>query len=279
MNKNTVNKNTARKRTTGKKTTLPDSEQKQVFVKDMFNRIAKRYDMMNTILTFGLDKYWRRKTLKILNELTATQNAHILDLACGTGDFIKNIQKQNSKQNRETQITGVDFSQQMLEVAKTRTNIKPAKNSTKKTSKNKSGNSSKSEIQLICADITSMPIADKSFDGAVMGFALRNLVDIPAALQEVSRTLKPNAPLCLLEVGIPKNRIIKILHSFYFARLVPFVGRLLSDSTAYKYLPQSVAFLPTPNALKTALKSAGFSKIKHNPLSGNIATLTTAIKK
>lgn len=251
-----------------KKTTLPDSKEKHVFVQDMFNRIAKRYDMMNTLLTFGLDKYWRSKSLKALNKLALppTENSPTLiaDFACGTGDFTKKIQKHKNQipktqiPKSQIQVLGLDFSQQMLKVAKKRTE-------------------QEENAGLICADILSLPIKDKSFDGAVMGFALRNLIDVPASLKEISRTLKQNAPLCLLEIGIPKNRIVRFLHSFYFSRLVPFVGKILSDSTAYKYLPESVAFLPTPDALKTALKSAGFEKIEVHTLSGNIATLTIAI--
>ncbi len=292
---------------------LASPEKKQAFVMEMFNRIAKRYDLMNTILTFGLDRRWRKKALRALGQSLVlnqslnqapgksssedygdtnknkTKTPVVADFACGTSDFIingdfilrnKKVGGRSSEKNKFSDISleglnfvGVDFSKNMLEIAKTRIE--------KRAWKKKRGGETKQQpkinADLICADLLKLPIANKSFDGAVMGFALRNLTDIDAALVEIGRTLKSGAILCLLEVGIPKKHIIKFLHRLYFGQVVPLIGGMLSDKKAYKYLPQSVEFLPTEEELKAGLERAGFFNVMTRPMTFNSGTLTTAI--
>ncbi len=208
----------------------------------MFDPIAPRYDLVNRIMTFRLDVRWRRRTIV---ELGLPSRSVVVDLACGTGDFCRELDRRG-----HTSI-GLDLSMGMLEAARTQT-------------------------PLVHADILAMPIATGGADGATCGFALRNLVELPGFFDELARVVRPGGRIALLEVGEPRRRVLRWGHRFYFGKVVPRVGALFSDGTAYRYLPRSVAYLPDPPALAEALRVAGFENVEHRLLSGGVAQLFTA---
>ena len=226
------------------KETLPNFSEKELTVKKMFDRIAPRYDFLNRVITFGLDKKWRKKTVE---QIKTQHGGKVLDVACGTGDLCDSLLKVGMKP------IGMDFSRGMLE-------------------------SFNSNAPLLNGDALQMPINDSSVDGVTCGFALRNFLDINPFLNEVTRILKPGAKVALLEVDEPENLIMKTCHSFYFNKVVPFIGGLLSDKAAYSYLPRSVIYLPKENEIVEMIEGSGLNNVKKIRLTGGIAQLLIAEK-
>ncbi|MCY3785228.1 MAG: ubiquinone/menaquinone biosynthesis methyltransferase [bacterium] len=210
----------------------------------MFDRAARRYDLLNRLLTFGLDRRWRRRSVRLL-DLPPTSLA--ADLACGTGDFCGELERAGHR------AVGLDFSAGMLRCAST-------------------------SAPLVRADVLRLPLGDGAVDGAVCGFALRNLADLETFFAEVARVVRPGGRIALLEVAEPTHRVLRWGHRLYFGRVVPFIGGLLSDRTAYRYLPDSLRLLPSPAQLADQLETAGFGDVDHRLLSGGIAQALTAIR-
>ena len=224
--------------------TLPQGEAKQRMVRDMFDAIAPRYDLVNRIMTFRLDVRWRRRTVASLG---LAGDALVLDLAAGTGDLCRDLQAAGYRP------VGVDLSFGMLAAART-------------------------DAPLVHADALRLPAPDGSVDGATCGFALRNFVDLPAFLAELARVVRPGGRIALLEVAEPSNPVLRAGHGVYFGRVVPRIGALLSDADAYRYLPKSVAYLPEPGALVAMLRDAGFADGERVLLSGGISQLLTGTR-
>jgi demethylmenaquinone methyltransferase/2-methoxy-6-polyprenyl-1,4-benzoquinol methylase len=218
---------------------LPEGQEKVRAVQEMFDAIAPRYDLVNRIMTFRLDTRWRRKAVRLLN---LPQGSIVLDLASGTGDLCVDLQRVGIRP------LSMDLSFGMLAA-------------------DRSG-SPRSQ-----ADILNLPIGDQSVDGATCGFALRNLVDLPAFFNELGRVVRPGGRIALLDVGIPHNRFIRFGNGIYFGKIVPKIGGWLSDPAAYRYLPKSVAYLPPRDEMLRALQAAGFSNATHHQLSGGITQL------
>ena len=208
-------------------------------VRNMFDAIAPRYDLVNRIVTFRLDTRWRRKAVR---QLKLPAGSIVLDLASGTGDLCIDLRRVGIRP------LSMDLSFGMLAA-------------------DRSG-SPRSQ-----ADILNLPIADNSVDGATCGFALRNLVDLAAFFNELGRVVRPGGRIALLDVGIPHNRIIRFGNGIYFGKIVPKIGGWLSDPAAYRYLPKSVAYLPPRDEMLRALQAAGFSNATHHQLSGGITQL------
>jgi demethylmenaquinone methyltransferase / 2-methoxy-6-polyprenyl-1,4-benzoquinol methylase len=227
---------------------LPLSEEKAVFVRAMFDRIAPRYDLLNRCLSLRLDQYWRRVTIR-----TAAVSTHdtVVDLACGTGDLSELAARTGA------QVVGVDFSYNML-VGARRRNI-PA--------------------TFVHSDALSTPLPTAWASVVLSGFALRNFVSIPAVVSEAARLLKPGGRLALLEVDTPAHPLLRWGHHLYFTRIVPFLGSLLSDKHAYAYLPESVSYLPEDAALLRIITEAGFRHVTKRRLSRGIAQLLTAVRQ
>ena len=223
---------------------LPSGAGKRQAVREMFDRIAPRYDLLNRLLTFGMDVRWRRRTVR---ELRLPAGSTVADLACGTGDFCWELAAHGYR------AVGFDYSMGMLRAA-----AAPAR--------------------LVQADVLELPLPAGGVDGATCGFALRNLVDIPALFAELGRVVRPSGRVGLLEVDEPTNRLLRLGHAVHFGRVVPLVGAMLSDRAAYRYLPESVAYLPAPAELMDGLAAAGFSDLQRYQLAGGAAQLLTATR-
>ncbi|MGZ4206610.1 MAG: ubiquinone/menaquinone biosynthesis methyltransferase [Actinomycetota bacterium] len=218
---------------------LPEDAQKARAVRAMFDGIARRYDLVNRIMTFGLDVGWRKRAT---HSLGLPAGALVLDLACGTGDFCRELSAAGMHP------TGFDFSYGMLAAART-------------------------SAALAQADILRLPVADARADGITCGFALRNVVDLAALFAEMARVLRPGGRIALLEVSEPRSTLLRAGHAFYFNKVVPLIGGAISDRQAYRYLPASVAYLPPPEELLGMLRDSGFADASRIPLAAGAAQL------
>jgi demethylmenaquinone methyltransferase/2-methoxy-6-polyprenyl-1,4-benzoquinol methylase len=218
---------------------LPIGERKARAVEEMFDRIAPRYELVNRVMTLGLDAGWRRRTVP---ELRLEPGARVVDLGCGTGDLCRVLGRAGLR------AVGVDMAAGMLAKAHT-------------------------AAPLVRADALQLPLADASVDGAVSGFALRNVVDIAACFREAARVIRPGGRAVFLEVSEPPNPVVRFAHALYFRRIVPMVGGLLSDRRAYRYLPASTAYLPSPDDLLRLLADAGFVRCRRVQLGMGAAQL------
>ncbi len=221
---------------------LPQGEQKREAVRSLFDTIAPRYDLVNRIMTFGLDVRWRRRALRALD---LPPGSCLLDLACGTGDFCREAEE------RGLHPIGVDLSLGMLVEART-------------------------GAPLVHGDILALPVTDHAVAGATCGFALRNLVELPGFFLELARVVRPGGRIALLDAAEPENRLLRWGHGVYFRRIVPRIGGLLSDRRAYEYLPRSLAYMPPWPELRERIAAAGFDGIERTVFSG--AHLITATR-
>lgn len=213
---------------------LPQGNEKRLAIRDLFDRISGRYDLVNRVITFGLDSRWRSQAVAVL-ELEA--GSLVLDLACGTAALSRTLAK------ADMVAVGVDLSMGMLLAAPTNT----------------------ARLQ---GDLLALPVADHAVDGAVCGFALRNLVELPGFFAEAARVIRPHGRIALLDACEPDNKILRWGHRIYFQKVVPRIGALLSDGNAYAYLPKSLAYMPAWPELKQQLASAGFVNISRRSFVG-----------
>jgi demethylmenaquinone methyltransferase/2-methoxy-6-polyprenyl-1,4-benzoquinol methylase len=223
---------------------LPQGDEKRRVVRDMFDAIAPRYDLVNRIMTFRLDVRWRRRTVR---DLQLPAGARVLDLAAGTGDLCRDLAAAGHRP------IGVDLSFGMLAAART-------------------------DAPLVQADALALPVPGGVADGVTCGFALRNFVDLGGFFTELGRVVRPGGRIALLEVAEPANPLLRAGHGIYFGKVVPRIGALLSDADAYRYLPKSVAYLPEPPAVLGMLRDAGFPDARRALLSGGIAQLLTGTR-
>ena len=223
---------------------LPEGEAKAAAVRSMFDAIAPRYDLVNRIMTFRLDVRWRRRTVR---RLDLPDGSVVLDLACGTGDLCRDLERAGLAP------IGMDLSWGMLAAART-------------------------GAPLVHGDALRLPVADGAADGVTCGFALRNLTGLEPFFAELARALRPGGRIAILEVDSPPNPLLRLGHGLYFGRVVPFIGGLLSDRDAYRYLPRSVAYLPSEKDLLATIVSAGFVDVAKERCSGGIAQLLTATR-
>ncbi len=226
-------------------TQLPSPGEKHNAVQNMFDRIAPGYDRMNALMTLGTHKRWKKAAIDSLNIQAGNV---VADLACGTGDLAQEAAR------RGADAVGLDFSREMLVEARQRN---PG-------------------IAFVHADAEHLPFADGSVDAISCGFALRNFVSIEGALTECARVLKPGGRLALVEVDTPRALPLRLLHGFYFNKLVPFVGGLIADRNAYAYLPESVAYLPNEQELRTILARCGFTGVVKRSFMFGAAQLISA---
>ena len=224
---------------------LPDPSRKAQVVRGMFDRISTRYDLVNRVMTFGMDVGWRRRAVR---ELRLPGGALVADLACGTGDLCDELLTGGYR------AVGFDFSHGMLRNAGT-------------------------SAQLVEADALRLPLADGGVDGATCGFALRNVTEVTALFAETARVLRPGGRVAFLETSEPDGRLLRAGHAVYFKRIVPLIGGALSDRDAYRYLPRSMAYLPEPARLLSMLADAGFVGIDRIALGGGVAQLLVGTRR
>lgn len=225
-------------------TELPQGEAKVAAVREMFDAIAPRYDRLNRIISFRLDVRWRRRAVR---ELGLPAGGTVLDLASGTGDLCVDLASQGLKP------ISIDLSHGML-------------------------SADRSGAPRIQADILRLPAPDGCADGVTCGFALRNLTDLGTFFDELARVVRPGGRIALLDVGIPHNRFVRWGNDIYFGRVVPWIGSLLSDGPAYRYLPKSVAYLPEPAEMTALLSASGFADVTHRALTGGLTQLLTGTR-
>jgi len=223
---------------------LPQGAEKVAAVDTMFDTIAPRYDLLNRMLTFGMDIGWRKKTVASLG---LAPGSVVLDLACGTGDLCRVLTDAGLRP------VGVDRSAGMLAAART-------------------------SAALVRGDGMRLPMPDGSVDGVVCGFALRNVLSLAHFFAECARVLRPGGRVALLEVCEPANPVLRAGHSVYFNKVVPLVGGLVSDRAAYRYLPKSLAYLP-PGPEILDLLGEGFDAAERRMLSVGIAQLLTGTRR
>jgi demethylmenaquinone methyltransferase/2-methoxy-6-polyprenyl-1,4-benzoquinol methylase len=210
-------------------------------VRRMFDRIAPVYDAMNRLMTAGLDQRWRRVTVR----RTVRQADRVLDACCGTGDLAVAARAAGA-----AQVVGVDFSERMLERARRKA----------------------PELEWVQADVLALPFDDASFDSAVVGFGVRNVENLEAALRELRRVLRPGGRLGILEITIPRG-LLAPFYRLWFDRVVPLLGRLLPGGAAYTYLPASVRRFPGPEELGELLGACGFGSVEFRLFAGGIVAL------
>ena len=206
----------------------------------MFDSIAPAYDFMNRAMTMGIDRWWRRVAVKMVGK---TQPRRILDVATGTGDFAIDLYNKIKPQ----QVVGIDLSQGMLDVAR------------EKIAKRGLGNA----ITVQQADCLALPFEEREFDAVTVAFGVRNFEHLLQGYQQMLRVLKPGGMLCVIELSTPRNRVIRWFYDIYTLHIIPWAGSLKSgDSSAYRYLPQSIAAVPQGDEMLAIMREAGFTNCK-----------------
>jgi demethylmenaquinone methyltransferase / 2-methoxy-6-polyprenyl-1,4-benzoquinol methylase len=219
-------------------TLAPDS------VRTMFDRIAPVYDVMNRVMTAGLDGRWRRLAARAV----VREGDRVLDAACGTGDLAVADAEAGA-----SHVTGLDFSERMLERAR-----------------------KKASLEWVCGDLLALPFADASFDSATVGFGVRNVSELEVALQELHRVLRPGGRLAILEITQARG-VLRPFFSLWFDRIVPLLGKVLPGGSAYAYLPASVKRFPPAEGLATMMRECGFGELSFRLLAGSIVALHTGV--
>lgn len=234
-----------------------DSRCKTEQVQEMFDSIAPAYDFMNRAMTFGIDKLWRAKAVKMINRQSPKT---ILDVATGTGDLAIKLAKTLNIEK----VTGIDLSEGMITVGRKKIN--------------EAGLSNKIELEQ--GDCLALPFADNSFDCITVAYGVRNFERLEAGYKEMQRVLKDGGMLCVIELSTPTSPIVKPLYKFYTRYIIPFVGRLVSkDVRAYSYLPESIAAVPQGTEMLALMRNAGFADCKYRPLTFGTCTIYTAFKR
>jgi demethylmenaquinone methyltransferase/2-methoxy-6-polyprenyl-1,4-benzoquinol methylase len=224
-------------------------------IQDMFNAVAPRYDFLNGLLSAGCDRYWRKIAV---DELEPIANRFFLDVATGTADIAIEVALRD-----KSQVIGVDFSTEMLELGK---NKVVARNM-------------QSSVRLFPGAAENLPLKSNSFDGALSAFGARNFADIDHAIDEIHRVLKPKGKIVILEFSFPQNGFLQWLYRLYFEKILPVMGRWVSGhKSAYSYLPDSVGAFPKGETFASILKKAGFESVAFKELTFGVTTIYTGFK-
>ena len=220
-------------------------------VREMFDNIAPKYDLLNHTLSMSIDRVWRRR---VVGEVRRAKPGRILDVATGTGDLAIAM----ARRIRDVQVLGVDLSEQMLAVARRKIEARGLDG----------------RIVLDRGDAERLAVADASVDVATVAFGVRNFGDLGAGLRELARTIKPGGKVVILEFSRPRNRVFRALYEFYSYKILPRIGGLVSrDKRAYEYLPASVGEFPAPEELMAMMARAGFRNCRARSQSFGIAQI------
>lgn len=239
---------------------------KKQYVEAMFNDIAPEYDKLNHVLSVNVDKYWRHAAFKRLTKIVTgvkggkSEGVKVLDVACGTGDSSIEL----ARLMPEAQITGADISEGMMAVGRKKiSNL---------------GMDDRMKLQL--ADSEAMPFEDNTFDAVTAAFGVRNFEHLEKGLTEMLRVLKPGGRLCILELSVPSNAVIRWFYLLYFKRILPVIGGMVSgNKSAYEYLPASVIRFPKPTEVVAMLTKIGYAEAKSKSLTFGLCREFTAAKK
>jgi demethylmenaquinone methyltransferase / 2-methoxy-6-polyprenyl-1,4-benzoquinol methylase len=241
---------------TSRSTALPPDEEKAAHVRRMFSSIAPRYDLLNHLLSVNVDRRWRRRAVDRLG-WEAEPAGTFLDNCAGTLDLSVELARRPGFRGR---VVGSDFALPMLLAGDTKRRGLP--------------------VVPVCADALRLPYADGTLNGAIVGFGVRNLADLDAGLGEMARVLRAGARLVVLEFTTPGWQPFRALYFFYFLRLLPFLGRIISrHGSAYSYLPESVLRFPEPADLAGRMERAGFAGVGWQPLTGGIVALHWGVRR
>lgn len=239
----------------GKGTTPPgaaNEEQAARYVRGMFGQVAHRYDLLNHVLSFQIDKYWRRRTVARVQHILDRADARVIDLACGTGDLTLALTRAG-----RARVVGSDFCHPML-----------------------IGAAAKNARLLFEADALSLPVASTSVDLVTCAFGFRNFVNYRRGMTEILRVLKPGGTAAILEFSTPPNAAFRAFYNFYSKQILPRVGALISGSKdAYTYLPESVKKFPVADVLAREFQEAGYGQVEYELLTFGIVALHLARKK
>ncbi len=227
-------------------------------VREMFDEIAPRYDLLNHVLSMNVDRLWWRRTARIFSHILSRNNASVLDLCAGTGDMSVALHRVAAKKGGTAAIYALDFSHQMLQHGLAKYNAK--------------------KIQPLEADALQLPLASNSMDLVVSAFGFRNLANYDAGLREIFRVLKPGGEAGILDFSEPGGLMGK-LYGFYFRRVLPKIGTLISGVRGpYEYLPASVHKFPAPQQMLARMTGVGFKTVSWTPYTFGIAGLYRAVK-
>ncbi|HLJ47424.1 MAG TPA: ubiquinone/menaquinone biosynthesis methyltransferase [Bryobacteraceae bacterium] len=217
------------------------------WVREMFGRIAPRYDLLNHLLSFNIDRLWRRRLIRRVRPILDNPSARVLDLCCGTGDVMAAMKQARAR------IYGSDFAHPMLTAANRK---------------------SQGMWRLFEADGLAMPLADGSFDLVTIAFGFRNFANYRGGLMELRRVIRPGGRLAILEFCPPPKTLFGRLHGFYSRTVLPKVGGLISGSReAYQYLPSSVENFPVPSGLADLMRDSGFGDVRYELMTGGTVAL------
>lgn len=226
-------------------------------IQQMFGAIAPRYDFLNRLLSFGIDRRWRTKAVRLLKY---REGSRILDVATGTGDVALEIARNTPASVR---ITGADFCKEMVELGEVKVAASPYVG----------------RIDFTVAPCEDLPFANNTFDSITIAFGIRNVVDRKLGLAEMWRVLRPGGRMIILEFSTPRSQFFRQIYYFYFRRLLPVVGGLFSRYNAYKYLPDSVLEFPSHEEFSLMISEAGFRNIHLHELTFGIATIYVGEKE
>jgi demethylmenaquinone methyltransferase/2-methoxy-6-polyprenyl-1,4-benzoquinol methylase len=225
-------------------------------VREMFSRIAGRYDLLNHFLSLNIDKRWRRRVRDVLSDILESKDAVVLDVACGTGDLSFELRR-----GAKARVMGSDFCRPMLVLAREKSIEKNV------------------EIPFIEGDAMALPFADSSFDAVTIGFGFRNLPNFDRGMAELCRVLRRGGKLVILEFSTPAMPGFRQLFRFYFRHVLPRIGGVVSGSPeAYTYLPDSVSKFPDQRSLAELMTRSGLSNVTFQNLTGGIAAIHEGIK-
>ncbi len=233
-----------------------DERQAAEYIRGMFGRIAGRYDLLNHLLSFNLDRYWRRFTVDRICELKPDPAARVLDLCCGTGDLMLALERR-----RKGAVLGADFCHPMLVEAQRKTQSEHLRSI------------------VFEADGLTMPVASNSLDAITVAFGFRNFANYGRGLEEMLRVLKPGGVAAILEFSQPRNRVFGAIYGWFSTELLPRVGGLVSGSPqAYRYLPESIRKFPNAEGLSSMMREAGFSRVEFHALTFGAVALHIGTK-
>jgi demethylmenaquinone methyltransferase/2-methoxy-6-polyprenyl-1,4-benzoquinol methylase len=227
-------------------------------VRQMFAEIARRYDLLNHLLSLGIDRSWRRRTVRLV---PPEGSDPILDVCCGTGDLTLGYWRAGRGRSR---VIGADFCRPMLEIGARKAARAGAAD----------------EVAFVEADAQRLPFPDGSFQIVSVAFGLRNVSDTDAGLREMARVCRPGGRVAVLEFSMPRNKALKTMYGWYFGRVLPRVGQALARNrqAAYNYLPASVGQFPQHEALAERMRAAGLGEVSFHPFTFGIATLYVGTK-